>query len=99
MTKSMIILYTYCNVSDHTDPSPESLLTIATFLEVFPKSPVQVKVESIPDIVTWLVDDLCPLENAFGNHIGVHGNNTEPEDPLYPAFGEFQQRNSKCCFT
>lgn len=53
------------------------------------------KVESVPDIVAGLVDDLRPLEEALRNHVGVHGNNTEPENPLRPAFCELQQCDSK----
>lgn len=57
------------------------------------------KVESVPDVVARLVDDLRPLEDTLRNHVGVHGDNTEPKDPLGPAFSELQQRDSKRCFT
>lgn len=62
--------------------------TIATFLEVLAKLPVQMKVESVPDIVARLVRDPRPLEEALNDHVRVHRDDTEPENPLWPAFGE-----------
>lgn len=56
----------------------ESLFTIATFLEVLTECPVQIEVESIPDVVSWLVVNLCPLEDTLNGHVGVHSDDTEP---------------------
>jgi hypothetical protein len=97
MTKSMMMLYT--GYISEVQVRRRSLLTIAALLEVLTEPPVQVKVESVPDIVARLVDDPRPLKDALRNHVGVHGDNTEPEDPLGPAFSELQQCGSKRCFT
>ena len=84
------MLYTNCNVSDRIDGVAESLLTVTALFETLPKRPGQVEVESVPDFVARLVGDPRPLEDALGDHVGVHADNTEPEDPLRPAFGELQ---------
>lgn len=65
-----------------------TILTIAAFLEVLAEGPVQVEVKSVPDVVAWLVDDPRPLEEALNDHVRVHGDNAEPENPPRPAFGE-----------
>ena len=57
------------------------------------------EVQSVPDIVAFLVGDLRPLEDALDNHVGVHGDDAEPENVTRPALGQLEQRCSKRCFT
>ena len=93
------MLYTVCFVNKVANVNDEDLLTIAAFLEILAEGPVQMEVESVPDFVAWFVDNSRPLEKALDNHVEIHGDDTEPENPLRPAFGELQQGYGKCCFT
>lgn len=46
------------------------------------------KVQSVPDVIAFLVGDLRPLEDAFGNHVGIHGDDAEPENISRPSLGQ-----------
>lgn len=95
----MTIFHTAPSVSMSSSESSHHVpLTISTFLEVVSKLPTDTEsINSIPILITWLVADLCPLENDLGNHPRVHGGDAEPDDALLPAVTNSQQSNTECC--
>jgi hypothetical protein len=97
-TKSMMILYTYALLVKVPLAHTLLLLTISTLLKVVAKGPADAKIEPVPILITWLVTDLCPLEDHLQYHVKVHRDNTKPQDSLLPPVAQSQQRHTKCRF-